>query len=85
VAGPRLADVAYHESGHVIVALRCGRQVRSVTIADDRSGLARVLPPTNYPRTSASAAKAAREDLMIALAGPTAEARTRELPNWWRL
>jgi hypothetical protein len=78
--GPELAAVSYHEAGHALAAMRCGRVVEALRIDADHSGLATIGPPSSSDRV-----RVLREELLIAVAGDIAEQRADSLPGWWRL
>jgi ATP-dependent Zn protease len=67
--------VAYHEAGHVLLAVLLGGRIRSVTIEPDRDdgparyGDSQIL----WPRGLWSAREQAEKDVQVALAGPVAE------------
>jgi hypothetical protein len=84
MVGPRLAAVARHEAAHAALALRLGRAVLRLAIRDDGSGWCEVAPPS-YARTPANARRAAREDLLIVLAGDAVERVPEPVRGWWRL
>jgi hypothetical protein len=66
---------AYHESGHALVAVLLGAQVRALTITPDRdegpdrSGETQV----EWPRGTYSEKELAKNNVLISLAGPVAE------------
>lgn len=68
-----LERTAYHEAGHVVVALSQGARVLHATLEpeddDDRQGDTRVL----WPRLREPAARTAARHVKVALAGPSAE------------
>jgi len=70
---------AYHEAGHVYLALHCGARVMSVTIEpdqDERYGDTQVAWPTER----FSARQRHELGILVALAGPVAEMIYRQEP-----
>jgi ATP-dependent Zn protease len=67
--------VAYHEAGHVLVAVMLGARIRSVTIEPDRDDGPQRYGDTQilWPRGRWSAREQAEKDVQVALAGPVAE------------
>jgi ATP-dependent Zn protease len=67
--------VAYHEAGHVLLAMLLGGRVRSVTIEPDRDDGPERYGDTQilWPRGRWSAREQAEKDVQVALAGPVAE------------
>jgi ATP-dependent Zn protease len=67
--------VAYHEAGHVLVAVMLGARIRSVTIEPDRDDGPERYGDTQilWPRGRWPAREQAEKDVQVALAGPVAE------------
>lgn len=67
--------VAYHEAGHVLVAVMLGARIRSVTIDPDRDDGPQRYGDTQilWPRGRWSAREQAEKDVQVALGGPVAE------------
>src|SRR6187401_3483723 len=67
--------VAYHEAGHVLLAVLLGARIRSVTIEPDRDDGPERYGDTQilWPRGRWSAREQAEKDVQVALAGPVAE------------
>ncbi len=67
--------VAYHEAGHVLIAVLLGARIRSVTIEPDRDDGPQRYGDTQvlWPRGRCSAREQAEKDVQVALAGAVAE------------
>lgn len=73
------SKAAFHESGHAVVALALGAGVRNVTIANDGTGLCKVLTPPHWR----SSADGIRKSMWITLAGRAADGELwTALPDW---
>jgi hypothetical protein len=83
VAGS-LTEVALHEAGHCAMARALGRDVLRCAIKDDGSGVTEIAPPTGH-RTPQTERRAARQMLLILLAGELAAASCGPVEGWWRL
>jgi hypothetical protein len=66
-----LAEVAYHEAGHAVLTLRCGRKLESVWIGDsaDDGGNSQHYDPLWHKSDATGVLEIAGDDMAMALAG----------------
>lgn len=67
-----MTRTAVHEAGHCVIARTVGHTVRRVVLYPDGSGMTETAPVLHGDEV-----RAARESLLVVLAGPVAEERVR--------
>jgi hypothetical protein len=66
------------------MALRLGRSVKRLAIADDGSGICEVEPPSSYQHTAANSHRCLRENLLVSLSADPVECAPEPVRNgWW--